>query len=201
MAGSGEKRSVRVKETDTLVIGGSQSGLAVSYFLTRANHSHVVLDWRRIGSSWIANRWDSFTLVTPNWMNRLPGFPYQGYNPDGFLARAEIVQYLEAYADSFNAPIVLGSRRDPGVSDRQRLSGADHGRGHPCARWSFAPDISTSRSCPPVLTASIARSRRYTPAATGIRTDSRPAAHIAEELFRAGRRTVLAVSTAPREPL
>ena len=88
-AGSG------VEAIDTVVIGGSQSGLAVSYYLTQANHSHVVLERDRIGSSWISKRWDSFTLVTPNWMNRPPGFPYQGSDPDGFLARDEIVEYLE----------------------------------------------------------------------------------------------------------
>jgi putative flavoprotein involved in K+ transport len=47
----------------------------------------------------------SFTLVTPNWTVRLPGFPYQGDDPDGFMPRADVVRYLEQYAASFQAPV------------------------------------------------------------------------------------------------
>ena len=114
---------------DTVVIGGSQSGLAVSYWLTRAGHPPVVLERDCIGSSWITTRWDSFTLVTPNWMNRLPGFPYDGPDRDGFLSREEIVDYLERYAVSFDAPVVtpcgprvISSARRPPNSDEILLS-------------------------------------------------------------------------------
>ena len=99
-----------VERIDTLVIGGSQAGLAISYFLTREGRPHIVLEKDKIGHSWITERWDSFTLVTPNWANQLPGFPYQGDDPDGFLPRDEIVTYLEDYAASFNAPVRLGVR-------------------------------------------------------------------------------------------
>ena len=120
IGGKSERKSAGVEATDTVIIDGSQSGLAVSYYLTQANHSHIVLERDCIGSSWISNRWDSFTLVTPNWMNCLPGFPWQGSNPDGFLTRDEIVAYLQAYAASFNAHIVKGLKAT-------RLSRTDDG--------------------------------------------------------------------------
>jgi putative flavoprotein involved in K+ transport len=90
----------------TVVIGGSQSGLAVSYWLARENHPHIILERDRIGASWRDKRWDSFCLVTPNWMLRLPGYPYQGNHPDGFLQGDDIVKYLTDYAAFFNPPLL-----------------------------------------------------------------------------------------------
>jgi putative flavoprotein involved in K+ transport len=95
-------------QIDSIVIGGSQSGLSVSYWLTQAGCSHIVLEKDVIGSSWIHKRWDSFCLVTPNWMIQLPGFAYQDDDPDGFILRDDIVRYLERYAESFNPPIHQG---------------------------------------------------------------------------------------------
>ncbi len=54
------------------------------------------------------NRWDSFTLITPNWMTRLPGAEYQGDDPDGFSARDEVVAYFEKYVERFDLPIRYG---------------------------------------------------------------------------------------------
>lgn len=94
--------------TDTIVIGAGQAGLAASYELTKHGVDHLVLEKDRIGSGW-ANRWESFCLVTPNWSVQLPGFPYDGNDPDGFMPRDEIVAYLERYAASFDSPVQLGA--------------------------------------------------------------------------------------------
>ncbi len=96
------------EQINTVVIGGGQAGLSISYHLTQQDREHVVLEKNRIGETWRSRRWDSFTLVTPNRQMKLPGFPYDGDNPDGFLSRKEIVQYLEDYAAMFNPPIRLG---------------------------------------------------------------------------------------------
>ena len=58
----------------------------------------------RIGEAW-RRRWDSFCLVTPNWTVDLPGFPYDGVYPDGFMQRDAIVEHLQRYAASFDAPV------------------------------------------------------------------------------------------------
>jgi len=63
----------------------------------------VILDRGRIGDTW-RRRWDSFCLVTPNWMCQLPGFPYDGEEPEGFMVRDEIVAYIERFAESFEPP-------------------------------------------------------------------------------------------------
>jgi putative flavoprotein involved in K+ transport len=93
---------------DTVVIGAGQAGLAISHYLTLQNRDHVILEKRRIGEAWRSEKWDSFTLVTPNWMLRLPGFAYEGKNPDGFLSHDEVIEYLEDYAATFNPLIRLG---------------------------------------------------------------------------------------------
>ncbi len=96
---------------DTVIIGGGQAGLAVSYCLTQQSRPHVILEQAaRAGSAWREGRWDSFTAVTPNWGLRLPGAEYQGDDPDGFLPRDEIVAYLEQYIARFALPIRYGVR-------------------------------------------------------------------------------------------
>lgn len=92
---------------NTIVVGAGQAGLSASYELSERNVDHIVLEKNRIGASW-ANRWDKFCLVTPNWSVQLPGFPYDGDNPDGFMQRDEIVAYLERYAASFKCPVRIG---------------------------------------------------------------------------------------------
>ena len=93
---------------DIVVIGAGQAGLATSYYLTEAGCNHVVLERDRVGERWRSERWDSFTLVTPNVMSRLPGFPYEGDDSDGFLTRDEVVEYLDAYVDRFDPPLRTG---------------------------------------------------------------------------------------------
>jgi putative flavoprotein involved in K+ transport len=80
-----------------IVVGAGQAGLAVSRELGVAGVEHVVLERGRVAQSW-RDRWDSFSLVTPNWTMDLPGSPYAGDDPDGHVLRDEIVGYLEAYA-------------------------------------------------------------------------------------------------------
>ena len=91
-----------------VIIGGGQAGLAMSHCLEQRNIEHVVLEKHRVGHEWRERRWDSFCLVTPNWQCDLPGFPYPGPDPHGFMKRDEIVRYLEAYARSFAPPLREG---------------------------------------------------------------------------------------------
>jgi len=83
--------------SDVVVIGAGQAGLAVSHELTGRGVEHVVLERGRVAETW-RGRWESFCLVTPNWTVRLPGGSYDGDDPDGFMAREEVVAHLERYA-------------------------------------------------------------------------------------------------------
>jgi putative flavoprotein involved in K+ transport len=87
------------------VIGGGQAGLATSWHLTRDGVDHVVFEARTIGHEWADTRWDNFTLVTPNWHCRLPGYAYDGPDPDGFMTRDQVVAWLAGYAPTFGPPV------------------------------------------------------------------------------------------------
>ena len=93
---------------ETIVVGAGQAGLAMSYFLTQHGRSHIVLEQGDIGECWRNQRWDSFHIVTPNSISSLPDFPHLDKSPDAYMTRDEYVDYLDAYAASFNAPIRSG---------------------------------------------------------------------------------------------
>src|SRR3954463_7762925 len=100
-AGSGPP----MRPTDTLILGGGQAGLALSRCLTARGRDHLVLERGRIAQRWRSERWDSLHLLTPNWMTRLPGWSYEGPDPDGFMAASELAVFLDRYAASFDAPV------------------------------------------------------------------------------------------------
>lgn len=93
---------------DTIIVGGGQAGLSVSYNLQKHGIDHIIFEKNRIGHAWRNDRWDSFCLVTPNWQCQLPDFPYQGDDPQGFMLKDEIVAYVEAFAKKVNPPIMEG---------------------------------------------------------------------------------------------
>jgi putative flavoprotein involved in K+ transport len=94
-----------MRTADTVIIGAGQAGLAASRCLTDHGHDHVVLESGRIGQRWRSGTWDSLHLLTPNWLNALPGRPYRGTDPDGFVSAAAFTDHLADYARSFDAPV------------------------------------------------------------------------------------------------
>ena len=97
-----------MSDVTSVVIGGGQSGLAMSRCLTDRGIDHVVLERGRIAERWRSERWESLRLLTPNWQSRLPGFLYDGPDPDGFMTMPEVVRHFERYAASFAAPVREG---------------------------------------------------------------------------------------------
>lgn len=92
------------------IVGGGQAGLSVSWYLGRAGIEHVVLESHTPVHAWADNRWDNFTLVTPNWHCQLPGYPYAGSDPDGFMTRDEVVAWLADWLDTFTPPVRAHTR-------------------------------------------------------------------------------------------
>jgi putative flavoprotein involved in K+ transport len=99
-------RAPRPSRVETLVVGAGQAGLALSHHLTAAGHEHVLLERGRVGQRW-HERWDSLTLLSPNWMNRLPG-EAEPADRDGFLPLAAFAARLDSYARSLAAPVAVG---------------------------------------------------------------------------------------------
>ena len=91
-----------------IIVGGGQAGLSMSYCLKAQGIRHVIFEKDRIAHAWRTQRWDSFCLVTPNWQCQLPGYPYPGDDPNGFMLKDEIVRYVEDYARLIEAPVREG---------------------------------------------------------------------------------------------
>ena len=84
--------------TTAVVIGAGQAGLAMSWWLAARSIDHVVLERGEVANTWRTERWDSLTLLTPNWQSRLPGYRYGGDDPDGFRTMPETIAFISRYA-------------------------------------------------------------------------------------------------------
>jgi len=93
-----------------VIVGGGQAGLSMSYCLQQRGIDHVVLEGERVAHSWRRERWDTFCLVTPNWQCQLPGYAYAGDDPQGFMLKDQIVEYVEGYRRAFDLPVREGVR-------------------------------------------------------------------------------------------
>ena len=94
-----------LQHVDTVIIGAGHAGLAMSRCLSDRNIEHVVLEKVDVANSWKSERWDSLRLLTPNWQSRLPGFAYDGDDPDSFMDVPEVIKFIERYADVISAPV------------------------------------------------------------------------------------------------
>jgi putative flavoprotein involved in K+ transport len=88
-----------------VVIGAGHAGLAMSRCLTDRAIDHVVLERGEVAHAWRTERWDSLRLLTPNWQSRLPGFRYEGDDPDGYRTLPEVIDFIASYAKVISAPV------------------------------------------------------------------------------------------------
>ena len=120
-------------QTDAIIIGAGQTGIAMSYCLGRLGIDHIVLERGQVAERWRSERWDSLRLLTPNWMNRFPGWSYRGADVDGFLTAGEFAAFLGDYASILSAPIMTGAtvrslQRAPGGYRVESDRGTFHSR-------------------------------------------------------------------------
>lgn len=198
---------------DTIVVGAGQAGLSTSYHLSDRGIDHVVLEKADcVGSSWRDRRWDSFCLVTPNWMIDLPGLPYDGDEPDGFMQKDDVAAYLERYADVIDAPVRLETTvRTLDTSEAGWFTvDADGGRLE--ARNVVVAAGSYGRSKRPSFATELpgditqldpSEYRRPSALPSGpvlVVGSGQSGMQIAEELYQSGRNVYLATGTAGRVP-
>jgi putative flavoprotein involved in K+ transport len=203
------------EHVDTIVVGGGQAGLAVSYYLSQHGREHVVLEQSDgPANAWRNHRWDSFTLNTPNWQTRMPGAEYQGDDPDGFMERDEVVSYLEQYVSRFRLPVRYlvavasveqNSRGDSylvttnrGVPSRARnvvvATGLYQKPKIPPLSSDLPPDVKQLHSD------AYRSPRDLLPGAVLVVGSAQSGCQVAEELYQSGRKVYLAVGRAGRVP-
>jgi putative flavoprotein involved in K+ transport len=200
-----------MSHADVIIIGGGQAGLAMSQCLTERGIDHVVLESGRVGERWRMQSWDSLRLLTPNWMTRLPGFAYDGRDPDGFMTAGEFIYRLHRYARLFNAPVEMCSRVTSLEAAGSRYRAVTH-RGTWTApnvviatgafNTPFVPEMA-QRLSPAVHQLSSAHYRNpdeLPPGGVLVIGASASGVQIAQEIRRSGRPVAIAVGSHTRLP-
>ncbi|UCH30547.1 MAG: NAD(P)-binding domain-containing protein [Myxococcales bacterium] len=201
-----------MKRTDTIIIGGGQAGLAMSRCLTDEGIDHVVLERGAVAERWRSERWDSLRLLSPKWHSRLPGYRYQGDDPNGFMTMPEVIAYFEQYARSFSAPVqdettVLSVKRAPEGGYRVRTDQGDWhapsvvvATGHCDVPFVPKPAANLSSSVHQVVPSDYKNPGQLPSGGVLVVGASASGIQLAQEIHRSGRPVTLAVGRHTRIP-
>ncbi|MFJ3667022.1 flavin-containing monooxygenase [Streptomyces sp. NPDC090106] len=96
------------EETEVVVVGAGQAGVAMSEHLSAAGVPHLVLERHRIAERWRSERWDSLVANGPAWHDRFPGLEFPDVAPDAFASKDQVADYFVAYAEKIGAPVRTG---------------------------------------------------------------------------------------------
>jgi putative flavoprotein involved in K+ transport len=210
-----KRRVAMCTHVNTLIVGGGQAGLAVSYYLAQQGREHLVLEQSdKPAEAWRNHRWDTFTLNTPNWQTRLPGAEYKGSNPDGFMSRKDVVTYFERYAEQFQLPIRYGVRVERvdrlerlglfkiRTSDGASLISCNVVIATGLYQKPKIPKFSSGfpRGIHQIHSDAYRNPRELLPGSVLVVGSAQSGAQIAEELYLAGKKVYLAVGNAGRVP-
>ena len=197
---------------DTVIIGGGQAGLAISYYLRQEDREHVVLERApAVAHAWRNQRWDSFTLVTPNFQVRMPGAEYEGNDPYGFMSLAQVVQYFDDYVKRFRLPVHCGveafSVEQMGPSYLVRTSEGNYMAENVVIATGLyqSPKIPSYSAEIPEAILQMHSMRYRNPAtlpqgAVLVVGTGQSGAQIAQELYQTGRKVYLSIGSAGRVP-
>lgn len=195
---------------EVLIVGAGQSGLSVAWQLKQRGIGHLLLEKHEPVHTWRTQRWDSFCLVTPNWQCQLPGWPYRGDDPHGFMVKSQILEYLEGFVRHVGAPTRTGvtvqrvAPRSQGGFEVHTSHGSHTADQVVVASGGYHQPIIPRLA--ERLPADIVQlhSEQYRnpqalpPGAVLVVGNGQSGSQIAEDLHRAGRQVVLATGDAPR---
>jgi putative flavoprotein involved in K+ transport len=193
------------------VIGAGHAGLAISRVLTEQSLEHVVLERGEVANSWRCERWDSLRLLTPNWQSRLPGYPYRGDDPDGFMTMPEVIERIAGFATAIAAPVrthtnVISVSRVDGGYHVATLDGAIRCRSVVLASGAAnVPHVPTVREAVPqevkgVTAFDYGNAERLPRGGVLVVGASATGVQLADEIHRSGRRVTLSVGEHVRLP-
>jgi putative flavoprotein involved in K+ transport len=195
---------------ETVIVGGGQAGLAMSYWLGQLGREHVILERQRVAERWRSERWDSLCFQAPNWNMRLPGFAHRAADPDAFSPRDGVVRYIEEYARAIRAPMRCGVtatalRQEPGSARLvvESTAGCFAANNVVIATGPFQAPTVSPMLCRKALQLHSSQYRNpelLPPGAVLIVGTGNSGCQIAEELCAACRRVYLSVSGHQRTP-
>jgi putative flavoprotein involved in K+ transport len=206
--------SLKTPHHSVIVVGGGQAGLSASYYLQQQGVDHLVLEKHSVTHTWRNQRWDAFSLVTPNWQCALPGYRYSeehgGKDPHGFMKKDQINDYLAGFVKTVNAPVREGVAvkrvvpRAVGGFEVHTSQGEFTADQVICASGGYhTPIIPRLAERLPVGITQIHSEQYRNPHALPegnvlVVGSGQSGAQIAEDLHLAGRKVYLAVGDAPR---
>ena len=202
-------RTLRGVDTDTLVIGAGQAGIAASAHLRRKGVPHLVLERSRIAERWRSERWDSLVANGPAWHDRFPDMEISGVGANDFAPAAAMVRYFEDYAAAHAGEIREGvevTRLAPeGGGFRAETSrGAIRSARAVVATGPFQrpviPPVIPEGALHQIHSAAYRSPGALPPGGVVVVGAGSSGSQIAEELARSGRRTWLCVGAHNRPP-
>ncbi|WP_369148307.1 flavin-containing monooxygenase [Streptomyces sp. R44] len=200
------------EETEVVVVGAGQAGVAMSEHLGAHDIPHLVLERHRIAERWRSERWDSLVANGPAWHDRFPGLEFDGVAPDAFASKEQVADYFVAYAEKIGAPVRSGVE----VTSVRRLAGrpgfrVETPQGTIDARFVVAatgafqrpviPPVVPDGAVPTQIHSSGYRNPEQLPeGAVLVVGAGSSGVQIADELRRSGRRVFLSVGPHDRPP-
>ncbi len=201
-----------IEKTDTLVVGAGQAGIALSEHLGNNNVPHIILEKNRTAEAWRTGRWDALVANGPCWHDRFPSLQFKGDDPDAFVPKDRVAEYLVEYAEMVKAPIregveVLKAERLPGEGGFkvETSAGEIHAKRIVAATGAFQHPV-----IPPIVpeTADVKQLHSFyyknpeqlPEGAVMVVGAGSSGAQIADELNRAGRKVFLSVGPHDRPP-
>jgi putative flavoprotein involved in K+ transport len=193
-----------------IVVGGGQAGLSVSYYLKQAGIDHLVLEKNTVTHTWRTQRWDAFCLVTPNWQCALPGYAYAGDDPHGFMKKDEIIEYLDGFIRTVDAPVIEHTEVQRVVRNSEGGFSVSTCRGQFTSdqivvasggyHTPIVPRMAERlpRSIMQIQSSEYRNPQALPEGAVLVVGSGQSGAQIAEDLHLAGRKVILAVGEAPR---
>ncbi|MBF9069438.1 flavin-containing monooxygenase [Streptacidiphilus fuscans] len=200
------------EETDVVVVGAGQAGVAMSEHLGAHGIPHVVLERDRIAERWRSERWDSLVANGPVWHDRFPGLEFDDIAPDAFAPKERVADYFAAYAEKIGAPVrcgveVTSARRHVGRPGFrvETSEGAIDARYVVAATGPFqrpvVPPIVPDGAVPVQIHSNGYRNPEQLPdGAVLVVGAGSSGVQIADELRRSGRRVLLSVGPHDRPP-
>lgn len=199
-------------ETDVLIVGAGQAGVAMSEHLSAHGVPHLVLERDRIAEKWRTGRWDSLVANGPAWHDRFPGLEFESVDQDGFASKDQVADYFEAYATKFAAPIRCGvnvkkvSRNEEGpgfiveTSDGTVAAGSVVAATGPFQRPIIPALVPASANVLQIHSSSYRNPTQLPDGAVMVVGAGSSGVQIAEELRRSGRDVILSVGPHDRPP-